>query len=967
MTAGSAGSYRKVIRLSALFAGACLLFLTAALVTPEHGFTGRYYSGTSWEGLPVATGIDTRIRLTHDMLEKKAGRFPLFSVLWEGHVFLRKNTAVELSISSDDGSWVFVDGKLEIDNGGVRPEKRARKEIALARGKHALIVKFFNASGEAKIDFSLRRKGGRPFFPRGPLIYPEPVSSGTALFDAVLFFLKLALGAVLLIAGIRWAALLPVLVSPMYQRFLLMERRILTIAASGLSGMRRRLKPIAVIFIVSSLFLFAGRWLGPVHGLTGKYYLGRMFGSPPFKTTLDTVLHFDKAALMERVEENEDFKIVWEGFIFAPKNSSYRFSMSSDGSSKVFIDEQLIFDNGDMRSLPRADTDLRLPGGSHALRIEYVHTGGDAFIDFRWREMDTAKAFMPKLHYYSKPAGWGAVILDAVLPYLKKIARLIVALIGFPLFVLGVGILRPRWRLLSVLAAAVFFTVAGISGTNLFSKRSKAVSGCDSYAYLQGAELMARNGFLRTEYADPLVPVISAGLSPSTEESKEIFFLSPHGYYVQTLDKGLVYNVFPPGMSMVLYPLVKIGGRPAAFYLLPVLNMILVLLLFYLGAKSTDILFGICLSAVTMFNVHVFNNTVLIMSDLPSLALIGLSAYSLYRSIGTRRLFWPALAGASIGLSIAVRYSNLAGALPLAYLFWLIVRGRRSWKSSLGVGASFGTAATLFGFLPLALYTNRLFGTVFRLVYEPTTQSRMVLGNFMNGASFFLKSLLQTFGFPVLALMAVGLAVTVMKPQRRAAGIVCLLGFLGFFAFYSLQSILNDRYLLPAYPFLGLLFAFGASEIFRGLRRSSLLTLALAAFVAIYPFTHSKYGYVPGNRTADALSAALVKRTGPKSVVFCDQLSGPVRLYAGLSGYRFTWTNGETLVKTISILRAAGYELYFLLDSVESKIGFQMLLENEPAIRDAARAESPLKGIPLYRLSAENPAIPAAGETKERR
>jgi len=965
MTAGAAGLRRKALLCSALCAGLFFLFLAAALVTPGHGFTGRYYAGTSWAGLPVATGIDTRIRLTHEMLEKKAGRSPLFSVLWEGHVFLNKETIFELSISSDDGSWVFVDGKLEIDNGGVRPEKRARKEIALARGAHTLIVKFFNASGEAKIDFSLKRKRGRPFFLRGPFVYPEPVSSGTVLFDTVLFYLKLILGAALLLIGINAARRVPVLVSPMYQRYVLIEQKILAIVAPRLSGMRRRLKPIAVMFIVSSLLLLAGRWSSPVHGLTGKYYHDP--GGAPFKTTLDTVLHFDEAALLERVEDDKDFRIVWEGFIFAPKNSTYRFAVSSAGGSKVFIDGRPIFDNGDMRSPPVAETDLRLSGGSHALRIEYVHAGGDAFFDFRWREMDTAKAFMPKLHFYPKPAGWGTVILDAVLSYLKKIAGLVAAVAGFPLFVLGAGILRPRWRLTSVLAVAVFFAVAGISATTIIGKRSTAVYGCDSYAYLQGAELMARNGFFRTEYTDPLVPEISAGLSPSADESKEIFFLSPHGYYVQTLDKGLVYNVFPPGMSMILYPLVKIGGRPAAFYLLPVLNVILVLLLFYLGAKSTNILFGICLSAVTMFNVHVFNNTVLIMSDVPSLALIGLSAYGLYRSIGTRRFFWPALAGASFGLSIAVRYSNLAGALPLAYLFWLNVRERRSWKSFLGIGAGFGTAAALFGFLPLAIYTNRLFGTVSRMVYEPTTQSRMALENFTDGASFFLRSLLQTFGIPVLALIAAGLVATMVKPQLRAAGIVCILGFLGFFGFYSLQSILNDRYLLPAYLFLGLLFAFGAAEIFRSLRRSALLTLAFAAFVAIYPFAHSKARYVPGNRTADGISTALLKRTGPKSVVFCDQLSGPVRFYAGLPGYRFTWTNAETLIKTIGILRTSGYEVYFLLDSDESKIGFQMLLENDPAIRDAARAESPLKGIPLYRLAAANPAVAAAGGMKERR
>ena len=58
---------------------------------------------------------------------------------------------------------------------------------------------------------------------------------------------------------------------------------------------------------------------------------------------------------------------------------------------------------------------------------------------------------------------------------------------------------------------------------------------------------------------------------------------------------------------------------------------------------------GLGLAAAAFFSQPVFAQTILVMSDIPSLALVSLSAYVLYRKAARRRRSGPVLAGAIFG------------------------------------------------------------------------------------------------------------------------------------------------------------------------------------------------------------------------------------------------------------------------------------------------------------------------------
>jgi len=78
-----------------------------------------------------------------------------FSIRYESDVTLLKDSAVSLTVTSDDGLRVYIDGALVMDYWIPQDSVQHGKSIPLPSGKHRLKIEYFEALVGAKLSFDM--------------------------------------------------------------------------------------------------------------------------------------------------------------------------------------------------------------------------------------------------------------------------------------------------------------------------------------------------------------------------------------------------------------------------------------------------------------------------------------------------------------------------------------------------------------------------------------------------------------------------------------------------------------------------------------------------------------------------------------------------------------------------------------------------------------------------------------------
>jgi len=220
-----AAARQRIVLFAAVFIGLFLFILGLEALSPTHGLLGRYYANESWLGLPALTRTDPVISFDKETMSKRSGNIDRSSAIWEGYIFVFKSSTYRFTIDSDDGSWVYLDDTLLIDNGGIHPESREKTEIYLSRGNHRLRVKYFDAGGKGKIDFRWAAiRTPRIVLPL-PSFYLRPVSSSVVVADTVLTFAVFLLKLGFLSVGLFILVLVLGILFPTLRRVSLLERK----------------------------------------------------------------------------------------------------------------------------------------------------------------------------------------------------------------------------------------------------------------------------------------------------------------------------------------------------------------------------------------------------------------------------------------------------------------------------------------------------------------------------------------------------------------------------------------------------------------------------------------------------------------------------------------------------------------------------------------------------------------------
>lgn len=128
------------------------------------GLVGQYFANADWRGTPAFSALDTRFSMPWITRRWDGNRAEQYSVKWTGFLTVTRSGTYTFTLSSDDGSQLFIDGLPSpvVDNGGPHSVQTRSGTIGLDRGSHAVEVRYTQFGADASLGWSWSRAGGRP-------------------------------------------------------------------------------------------------------------------------------------------------------------------------------------------------------------------------------------------------------------------------------------------------------------------------------------------------------------------------------------------------------------------------------------------------------------------------------------------------------------------------------------------------------------------------------------------------------------------------------------------------------------------------------------------------------------------------------------------------------------------------------------------------------------------------------------
>jgi len=130
----------------------------------KEGLLGEYFDNEEWKGAPSLVRVDPVIDWDWGPGGPEGwNRVDHFSIRWTGTITAPETGLYQLGTSSDDGSWLYLDGQLLVDNGGTHGMNMRSKAVELTAGEaHQLRIDMNEFGGGAGIILGWQKVEGDP-------------------------------------------------------------------------------------------------------------------------------------------------------------------------------------------------------------------------------------------------------------------------------------------------------------------------------------------------------------------------------------------------------------------------------------------------------------------------------------------------------------------------------------------------------------------------------------------------------------------------------------------------------------------------------------------------------------------------------------------------------------------------------------------------------------------------------------
>ncbi|MEM6641212.1 MAG: PA14 domain-containing protein, partial [Pseudomonadota bacterium] len=129
---------------------------------PVNGFGFSVYDGT-WRSLPNFNGLTPIATGTSDRIDVGVtSQSETFGLVFTNRLQVSAAGRYTFTTNSDDGSRLYVDGQLVVDNDGLHGPRTRSGTVTLSAGAHSLRVEFFERFGGQVLDVTYQPPGGTP-------------------------------------------------------------------------------------------------------------------------------------------------------------------------------------------------------------------------------------------------------------------------------------------------------------------------------------------------------------------------------------------------------------------------------------------------------------------------------------------------------------------------------------------------------------------------------------------------------------------------------------------------------------------------------------------------------------------------------------------------------------------------------------------------------------------------------------
>ena len=118
-------------------------------------------------------------------------------------------------------------------------------------------------------------------------------------------------------------------------------------------------------------------------GLRLSVYEGEWKSLPDFRSLEPTTQRIAPAPALTEELAREGVGAVFEGSLAVPAEDLWIFSLSADDGARLWIDGQLVADQGGLHGAARARGEIPLAKGRHGLRLEWFNKAGGSALDLR--------------------------------------------------------------------------------------------------------------------------------------------------------------------------------------------------------------------------------------------------------------------------------------------------------------------------------------------------------------------------------------------------------------------------------------------------------------------------------------------------------------------------------------------------------------------------------------------------------